>query len=99
MIHYTCDFCGCPIPPDEPRLEVRIEVRLSGDDGDDWNPLDVDLELCECLDADPASCPLEPGEEVLQTLRFDLCPDCQAAFLTNPPAPAPARRMSLEYNN
>jgi hypothetical protein len=96
MIHYTCDFCGCPIPPDEPRFEVRIEVRLSGDEDDpDWG--DFDLDVCECFEPEGGECPLEPGEEILQTLRFDLCPACQAAFLTNPPAPT--RHLSLEYNN
>jgi hypothetical protein len=101
VIHYTCDFCGAPIPPDEPRFEVRIEVRLAPDEiDDDWTLEDLCADCIDSLDLDCADLDLDPGGETLHALRFDLCPDCQQAFLSTPPPPAPQpNRLSFEYNN
>lgn len=83
MIHYSCDFCGNPIRSGETRFEVRIEVRHGSPDDPD-----ACVELPD--DADGVLAWLEDegfalsGEPANRCLRFDLCPDCQAAFLAEP---------------
>jgi hypothetical protein len=95
LIHYTCDFCGSPIHTDDPRFEVCIEVHLSDGEAEtrDFDIDDLEAEFLDLLEIGDGG--LAGG--ALHTLRFDLCEDCQAAFLSTPPVKD--RPLSLEYNN
>lgn len=87
MVHHSCDLCKRLIDPeDDLRYVVKIEVYASLDpsDTDDDGDRDNLLEMQEILqrgdDADDAAI----GDDVYQTMRFDLCPECRRRFLRNP---------------
>lgn len=88
MIHYSCDLCKRPIDAsDDLRYVVKIEVCAAMDpieaeprDDDQDNLLEMQeiLQRLEAADSD------QIGEDVYQTLRFDLCTECRKKFLKNP---------------
>jgi hypothetical protein len=87
MIHHSCDLCKRLIDPDEDlRYVVKIEVYAgldaseSADDGDRDNLLEMHEILERMEDVESAAI----GDDVYQTMRFDLCPDCRRKFLRNP---------------
>ncbi|MGI6417409.1 MAG: hypothetical protein ACOX1P_17250 [Thermoguttaceae bacterium] len=84
MIHYTCDLCKRDLDPEvELRFVVRIEISAAFDPIDDGRDDDRDylqeiqdiLERLEDAESD------QIGDEVLQQIRLDLCPDCRKQFL------------------
>jgi len=92
MIHYTCDFCGHPIRHEENRFEVSIEVRLASEEEEGIAP-DLLDDPCDAVDWIEGS-GLE-DDPFYRLFRFDLCPRCQAAFLTDPLART--RRQHLRH--
>jgi hypothetical protein len=86
--HTTCDGCGRSIPGrDEPRYEVRIEVKAAAD------PLQVtteDLErdfraeITELLGRMEGLSAAEAQDQVYRVFHFDLCPACQHRYIEDP---------------
>jgi hypothetical protein len=87
MIHHSCDLCKRLIDPDEDmRYVVKIEVyaaldAMADDDEDDRDNL---LEMQQILQRMEDMEDGTVGEDVYQTLRFDLCPECRRRFVKNP---------------
>jgi hypothetical protein len=87
MIHHSCDLCKRLIDPDEDlRYVVKIEVyaaldAAANDEEDDRdNLLEMQQILQRMEDMEDAAV----GDDVYQTLRFDLCPECRRRFVKNP---------------
>src|SRR5258708_1526429 len=86
MIHYTCDLCKREIDPEQDlRYVVKLEVYAALDP----NPTDSDdrdnlLEIQDILQRVEDEQDDQIGEDIYQTLRFDLCPECRKRFLKNP---------------
>jgi len=88
MIHFTCDMCGKRLEQSEDtRYVIKIEVYAA------YDPLEItseDLEadrteeIEELLDDMEDRDAEEMENEVYKTFRFDLCPDCHAAYLKDP---------------
>ncbi|MHC5035973.1 MAG: hypothetical protein ACYTHM_01540 [Planctomycetota bacterium] len=97
MIHYTCDFCGQPIRRADLRFEVRIEVRVAHDPSAEIPSL-PDLHEDEAWDFlevfDEGDEPIL-DEDAYRVFQFDMCPDCQRAFLTDPLSRP--RRVDLQH--
>jgi hypothetical protein len=98
MIHYSCDFCGQPIRREEMRFEVRIEVRLACDEEFELGPeaFEDAADLPGWVEDDGLP-PLE-DDPACRAFRFDLCPRCQAAFLSDPLARSPRGRLNRFEN-
>lgn len=87
MVHHSCDLCKRLIDPEEDlRYVVKIEVYAALDpvdvaaDDDRDNLLEMNEILERMDDAESGAV----GDDVYQTLRFDLCRDCRRRFLRNP---------------
>ncbi|HZZ73445.1 MAG TPA: hypothetical protein VFE24_14420 [Pirellulales bacterium] len=88
MIHYCCDLCKREIEPEqELRYVVKIEiyaaldgVQDAADDDDRDNLLEIQ-DILERLDDAESD---QIGDDVYQTVRFDLCPECRKKFVKNP---------------
>ena len=88
MIHFTCDLCGKRLEQAaDTRYVIKIEVYAA------YDPLEIaaeDLERdptdeMEELLGDMEDRDAEDLEnEVYKTFRFDLCPECHAAYLKDP---------------
>jgi hypothetical protein len=89
MIHYSCDFCSKPIPREDLRFEVRMEVRVAGDAVDELDP------MSELLDEDGLEAFDLAEPDAYRVFRFDLCADCHATFLNDPLSRS--RRVSLKH--
>ena len=102
MIHFTCDLCGKTLLAEEDtRYVVKIEVyaaydpmevagpELHEDHDDEIQGL---LEQMENMDAE------ELESQVFKTFRFDLCPECQAAYLKDPLGQQARMRARFEHN-
>jgi len=86
MIHHTCDRCKRVIDPEqELRYVVRMEIEAvmdpihenePQDDRDHLMEIDEILERVESADSD--------ADDLYQTRRFDLCPQCYRRFSANP---------------
>lgn len=102
MIHYSCDLCRRPLDPeDELRYIVKMEVYASIDpmglddaelDRDHLQDLDEIIEQMDDLSNDAISA------DVLQRLRFDLCPECRKKFLANPLGRKGAEQFNFSKN-
>jgi len=102
MIHFTCDLCGKTLPADEDtRYVVKIEVyaaydpmEITGDDlrEDRTDEMESLFEELEDMDAEEA----EAG--VFKTFRYDLCPECHAAYLKDPLGSRLRQRARFEHN-
>jgi len=102
MIHFTCDMCGKTLLAEEDtRYVVKVEVYAA------YDPLEVtekDLEadrsdeVQELLDemADMDAEDLE--DQVFKTFRFDLCPECHAAYLKDPLSRTMRVRARFRHN-
>lgn len=102
MIHYSCDLCKRPLDPeDDLRYVVKLEVYaafdpLQMDEGDDDRDNLQELhEILERID-DAASSQL--GDDVYQSMRFDLCPECRKKFLKNPLGRKPTEQFDFSQN-
>ena len=102
MMHFTCDQCCKELSDDEPRYEIRIEVRaghdptkLTDDDLDDVDHIDMVSDML---------CNLEEGEEsphlppVRSAFRYDLCGDCHERFLLDPLGKELGQKLSFSKN-
>jgi hypothetical protein len=101
MIHYSCDLCKRPIvPEDDLRYVVKIEVYAAIDPVD-TDPNDDRDHLQEMQDllqrtADDDLDTLD--DDVYQSLRFDLCPECRKKFLQNPLAREAKKQFDFSKN-
>lgn len=102
MIHYTCDCCKRIIDPaDDVRYVVKMEVYATmdpaadGDADDERDHLEEIQQILERLE-DAADDAL--GEDVYQTLRYDLCPECRRKFLKNPLGREPMKQFDFSQN-
>ena len=102
MIHYTCDCCKRIIDPsDDVRYVVKMEVYATMDPSgesdaeDERDHLEEIQQILERLEdaADDAV-----GEDVYQTLRYDLCPECRRKFLKNPLGREPMKQFDFSQN-
>jgi hypothetical protein len=87
MVHHSCDLCKRLIDPEEDlRYVVKIEVYAALDPVDVAADDDRDnlLEMHEILERMDDAESGAVGDDVYQTLRFDLCRDCRRRFLRNP---------------
>jgi len=84
---HICDRCGCPIRKGRLRYTARIEVfaaadmlEITLDDllRDTRREIDEALEECEKLTEE------ELMRDVYVKFEFDLCRDCQKAYVTDP---------------
>ena len=84
MIHYTCDRCQRFINSEEElRFEINIVTEVKLDSGlslPESEPRDLMDELNGLLGSAMDSA----NEQLFQTKRFDLCPDCYQAYSRNP---------------
>ncbi len=88
MIHFTCDMCGKTLLADEDtRYVVKVEVyaaydpmELTSEDLEEDRTDEIQDLLGEMADTDAED--LE--DQVYKTFRFDLCPECHAAYLKDP---------------
>ena len=87
MITYTCDGCGKILKQNALRYTVKIDIRAAYDN------LEVGLldlvrnhrqEMLELIERLKDKDPEEIEETVYKSLRLDLCPACQRAFIRNP---------------
>lgn len=85
MIHYTCDLCKRDLDPEaDLRFVVRIEISaafdpIDGDGDDDRDYLQEIQDILERLEDAESD---KIGDEVLQQIRLDLCPECRKHFLS-----------------
>lgn len=102
MIHFTCDMCGKVLLADEDtRYVVKVEVyaaydpmELTSKDLQDDRTEEMQDLLDEMADIDPEV--LE--DQVYKTFRFDLCPECHAAYLKDPLGRATRLRARFGQN-
>jgi len=102
MIHFTCDMCGKTLLAEEDtRYVVKVDVYAA------YDPMELtakDLEddrtdeIHDLLDemADTGAEDLE--DQVYKTFRFDLCPECHAAYLNDPLGRATRLRARFGQN-
>lgn len=102
MIHYTCDCCKRIIDPaDDVRYVVKMEVYASmdpsaeGDADDEHDHLEEIQQILERLE-DAEDDALD--QDVYQSLRFDLCPECRRKFLKNPLGREPIKQFDFSQN-
>jgi hypothetical protein len=87
MIRYVCDLCGRNLDPqDDLRYVVKMEVYAvfdpnTSDDADDRDHLQEVQDILERMEDTESE---QIGDDVYQTLRFDLCPECRRKFVKNP---------------
>ncbi len=87
MMHYSCDCCKRPIPNDDVRYVVRMEVYAAFDQNplveldEDRDHLQEMQDILQCAEDedDEAVAP-----EVYEQMRFDLCSDCRKNFVKHP---------------
>jgi hypothetical protein len=102
MIHFTCDLCGKTLLADEDtRYVVKIEVyaaydpmEITGEDlaEDRTDEMQGLFEEMEGMDAED----LEAG--VFKMFRYDLCPECHAAYLKDPLGRTLRQKARFEHN-
>jgi hypothetical protein len=101
MIHYSCDLCKRPIvPEDDLRYVVKIEVYaaidpVDADPNDDRDHLQEMQDLLQRTADDDLD---SLDDDVYQSLRFDLCPECRKKFLQNPLARQPKKQFDFSKN-
>jgi hypothetical protein len=102
MLHITCDYCHRQIVPGlQDRYVVKIEVfaahdpaELTESDLDEDHLEAVSQLLCDA-EADPAATAVSPAN---QTLRYDLCPECQRKFVNDPLGKEAAQKFHFSEN-
>jgi hypothetical protein len=102
MIHFTCDLCGKTLLADEDtRFVVKIDVyaaydpmEITSQDLDEDRTEEMEALFEELEDMDPEDA--EAG--VFKTFRYDLCPECHAAYLKDPLGRKARQRARFEHN-
>ena len=102
MIHFTCDMCGKRLEQGaDTRYVIKIEVYAA------YDPLEIseeDLEtdhteeIEDLLDEIETRETEELEDEVYKAFRFDLCPECHAAYLKDPLGRGARLRVRFERN-
>jgi hypothetical protein len=101
MIRYVCDVCGRNLDPqDDLRYVVKMEVYAVFDPSttEDENDRDHLQEVQDVLERMEDVESEQVGEDVYQTLRFDLCPECRRKFVKNPLARETAKLCDFSEN-
>jgi hypothetical protein len=78
MIHFTCDFCGQFIKPDDSRFEIRVEACTEAEWGAGPTPW-LFREQVAAPEADPLAESELPA--ALDAFTLDLCAECYEAFI------------------
>ncbi len=87
MIHYSCDLCKREIEAEHDlRYVVKIEVFAALDQITECLDDDRDnlVEIQDVLERMEDDADANIGDDIYQTLRFDLCPECRKKFSKNP---------------
>jgi hypothetical protein len=101
MMHFSCDFCGKDMTPDEAgRYVLKMEAyaanptELTEDDLDADHVEEMARMLSELEDSDE-------GPQVLplcKKMRFDLCPACFGKFVNDPLGRESASKFDFSPN-
>ncbi len=87
MITYTCDGCGKILQKNALRYTVKIDVQAA------YDKLEIGLldlvrshreEMLQLIESLKNKSPGEIEETVYKSIRLDLCPACQRAFIRDP---------------
>jgi len=87
MVTYRCDGCGVELAKDALRYTVSIDVRAA------YDQLEVGLadlvrdhraEIRALIERLKHKSAREVEETVYKSIKLDLCPSCQRAFIRNP---------------
>jgi hypothetical protein len=87
MVSYHCDGCGKDLPKNALRYTVAIDVRAA------YDKLEVGLadlvrdhrpEILALIERLKSKSPEELEESVYKSIKLDLCPSCQRAFIRSP---------------
>lgn len=87
MIIYKCDGCRKQIPKGALRYTVQIDVRAA------YEKMEVGLtelvqdhreEMLRLIDRLKDKSPSEVEESIYKSLKLDLCPNCQRAYIADP---------------
>lgn len=87
MITYTCDGCGKILQKNALRYTVKIDVQAA------YDKLEIGLldlvrshreEMLQLIESLKNKSPDEIEETVYKSIRLDLCPACQRAFIRDP---------------
>ena len=99
MIHHSCDLCKRTIDTEQDvRYVVKMEVYAALDPAldetdDDRDGLQEVLQRMEETGTEGVS-----EDEVYQTLKFDLCPECRKKFLKQPLGRAAVKQFDFSQN-
>jgi hypothetical protein len=102
MIHHSCDLCKRTIDTEQDvRYVVKMEVYAALDPTLDETDNDRDglqevqdmLQRMEETGTEGVS-----EDEVYQSLRFDLCPECRKKFLKQPLGRTPVKQFDFSQN-
>ena len=99
MVHYSCDLCGKDLPAGTPRYTVRIEVYAAVQpDQTDPDLLDKPDQVIQEMREKMEQMSLKEIEDGnYRIFRYDLCPQCQSRYLTDPLGhTARLRKMHLD---
>ncbi len=84
----TCDICKCGLLIDsDVRYEVKIEVKCAYDPmeiTDEDLARDSAAEMKRLMEQMKGMTEQEAMDQVYRAFRFDLCPRCQRAYITDP---------------
>jgi hypothetical protein len=101
MRHYTCDFCGKDIPPDDHRYVVKIEVYPPRDPAELTDEdLDEDhLEIVGQQLRDEEDGLVSPEiDNPRRSFLFDLCPVCQKKYVRDPLSKEVVQKFDFSEN-
>ena len=102
MIHHSCDLCKRTIDTEQDvRYVVKMEVYAAldpaldetDDDRDGLQEVQDMLQRMEETGTEGVS-----EDEVYQSLRFDLCPECRKKFLKQPLGRAAVKQFDFSQN-
>ena len=102
MIHHSCDLCKRLIDTEQDvRYVVKMEVYAAldpaldqaDDDRDSHEEVQDMMARLEESDCDELS-----DDDVYQTMRFDLCPECRKRFLKHPLGREAVKQFDFSQN-
>jgi hypothetical protein len=102
MIHHSCDLCKRLIDTEQDvRYVVKIEVYAAldpaldeaDDDRDGLQEVQDMLARMEESESDELT-----DDDVYQTMRFDLCPECRKKFLKHPLGREAVKQFDFSQN-
>ncbi len=102
MIHHSCNLCKRLIDTDQDvryvvKMEVYAALDLALDETDDERDgLQEVQDMLQRMEETGTEGVEE--DEVYQSLRFDLCPECRKKFLKQPLGRAPVKQFDFSQN-